>query len=398
MKVAIIGGGASGFFSAINIAEKNPTTKITIFEKQKQFLAKVKVSGGGRCNVTNGEWNPKELIKSYPRGNRELRGPFTKFGTGDMMSWLYEHGVETKMEEDGRVFPATDDSQTIIDCFLKTAADLGIKTLNNTSVTDIIPKGDTIDICINGSTIESFDKVIICTGSSPAVWEKLACIGFDIIPPVPSLFSFHTLEKWGYDLAGLSLESVTVTILQTGHKQDGPLLFTHKGFSGPAILKLSAIAARELSDCKYSFDIQINFLNISEHDWDQWIAERREMDAAKKISNTPFSIPKRLRDQLLALSEIEEATKWADLSKKSLQRMKDQMLHHRFKVIGRSPNKEEFVTAGGVDLKEIDFKDYSAKKIENIYFAGEVLNIDAITGGYNFQAAWTSAWMIAQSF
>lgn len=399
--VILIGGGAAGFFTAINAAENNPALKIIILERGKEVLTKVKVSGGGRCNVTHAEFLPKELTQNYPRGEKELLGPFHSFMTGDTIAWFSKRGIELKIEEDGRMFPITDSSQTIIDCFISETERLGIEILKGQSVKSI-EKQDAFWKLTTPSEVFSSEKLVVATGSNPKIWKLLEGLDHTIVPPVPSLFTFNIDDKRIKDLPGLSTEASVKVLNDTGKtilESEGPLLITHWGMSGPAILKLSAWGARLLEPTKYHFSIQVNWL--LDKDSSEVIEEMKalKIELAKKtvLKNAQFDLPKRLWKSLVTASNISETTTWADISKEQIVALASQLTEGIFNVHGKSTFKEEFVTAGGVELKEVDFKTFESKKHNNLYFAGEVLNIDAITGGFNFQNAWTSGYLVAQS-
>lgn len=393
----IIGGGAAGFFAAINIMEKNPSYKVAILERGKEVLTKVKVSGGGRCNVTHACFIPNELVKFYPRGERELKGPFNTFCSGDTIEWFSNRGVELKIEDDGRMFPTTDSSQTIIDCFLKEAQKYKIDVLTNQSVKSLFPSNDFWKI---ETTTEVFacKKIVIATGSNTKIWELLQDLGHQIIEPVPSLFTFNIKDNRIKDLMGVSAQ-VAVKVKEANLKSEGALLITHWGMSGPAILKLSAWGARELNKLNYQFSIQVNWLkDLNFEEVMEELLQLKIENAKKQIDKfCPFDFPKRLWESLLTASEIELQTKWADLSKKQMVNLSNQLTNGVFKVNGKSTFKEEFVTAGGIDLKDVNFKSMESKVLPNLFFAGEILNIDAITGGFNFQNAWTTAYIASQS-
>ena len=399
--ILIIGGGAAGFFSAINIAEKNPDLKIIILERGKELLTKVKVSGGGRCNVTHAEFLPKELSQNYPRGEKELLGPFHTFMTGDTMEWFEKRGVELKIEEDGRMFPVTDSSQTIIDCFLSEAKRLNIAVLLNQSVKAIQKVENLFTIETNTDTF-SAEKIVIATGSNPKIWQLLEGLGHTVVPPVPSLFTFNIKDSRIIDLPGLSTNA-SVKILDKNGKSllesSGPLLITHWGMSGPAILKLSAWGARLLEPLKYHFTIEVNWLNnLSEDEVLDSLKELKNLQGKQTVLKyAQFDLPKRLWQSLLKAAGIPETLTWADATRENFQNIANQLTAGIFEVTGKSTFKEEFVTAGGVDLKEINFKTFESRVHKNLYFAGEVLNIDAITGGFNFQNAWTGGFMVSQA-
>jgi len=395
--IIIVGGGAAGFFTAINIVENNSKLKVAILERGKEVLTKVRISGGGRCNVTHACFDPNELVKFYPRGEKELRGPFHQFCSGDTIEWFEKHGVALKIEDDGRMFPESNSSQTIIDCFLKATQDLGISVLTGQSVQSIFKTEKYWKV---ETQTENYiaEKLILATGSNPKIWEMLQTFGHAIVNPVPSLFTFNIKDSRIKELPGVAAQ-VSVKVKDTKLTSTGPLLITHWGMSGPAILKLSAWGARILYDKNYQFTIYVNWLNdIDVEDAEKILKELKQEQAKKAASKkSPFDFPNRLWESLVLASGIESETKWADLSKNQLINLSNQLTNSSFQVNGKSTFKEEFVTAGGIDLKEINFKTMQSKIHENLYFAGEIVNIDAITGGYNFQNAWTSGFIVANS-
>ena len=395
--IIIVGGGAAGFFTAINIVEKNPKLKVAILERGGDVLQKVRISGGGRCNVTHACFEPNELVKFYPRGEKELRGPFHQFGSGDTIEWFENHGVELKVEADGRMFPISNSSQTIIDCFLQATQRLGIVVLTGQSVQSIFKKENEWKI---ETQIENYlaEKLILATGSNPKIWEMLQTFGHVVVNPVPSLFTFNIKDSRIKELPGVAA-LVTVKVKDSKLTSTGPLLITHWGMSGPAILKLSAWGARILHDKNYQFTIFVNWLNdADQEEVEKKLKELKQEHAKKSVSKkSPFELTNRLWESLVIASGIEIETKWADLSKTQLQSLTNQLTNGTFQVNGKSTFKEEFVTAGGIDLKEINFKTMESKLHENLYFAGEIVNVDAITGGYNFQNAWTSGFIVAKA-
>lgn len=396
--VVIIGGGAAGFFTAINIAENNSRLKIAILERGKEVLSKVRVSGGGRCNVTHACFIPNDLVKFYPRGERELKGPFHQFCSGDTIEWFERHGVELKIEEDGRMFPVTDSSQTIIDCFQKAVKQLGIQVLTGQSVQSLFKSDDFWKVETNQETFVT-SKIVMATGSNPKIWEVLKNMGHSIVEPVPSLFTFNIKDTRIKDLMGVSAFAA-VKVKGTRLSAAGPLLITHWGMSGPGILRLSAWGARELFAKNYQFVLQVNWLNDQDTEATLELLKTLKLEQAKKlvVKKSPFDFPNRLWESLAFASGILPETKWADLSKKQLNDLANQLTDGHFQVNGKSTFKEEFVTAGGIDLKEINFKTMESKVHSNLYFAGEIVNIDAITGGFNFQNAWTGGYLVAQNF
>ena len=401
--IIIVGGGAAGFFTAINIAERNPKLKIAILERGKTVLEKVRISGGGRCNVTHAEFVPKELAKNYPRGEKELIGPFHQFCSGDTIEWFANHGVELKIEDDGRMFPTTDSSQTIINCFLQAVQQLKIDVLTSQSVQSIFQGNDYWKVETNHETY-SCQKLIMTTGSNPKVWEMLQNIGHNIVPPVPSLFTFNIKDARIKDLMGISAVA-TVKVKGTKLEASGPTLITHWGMSGPGILRLSAWGANLLAAKNYQFTIQVNWLNDATFEETfETLKELKAVHSKKIISKkSPFDFPNRLWESLVhaagigtfSTSNDSQDVKWGDVSNKQLMALAVQLTNGEFQVNGKSTFKEEFVTAGGIDLKEINFKTMESKLLPNLYFAGEIVNIDAITGGFNFQNAWTSGFILA---
>lgn len=395
--VIIVGGGAAGFFAAINIAEQNPSLKVVILERGKEGLQKVKISGGGRCNVTHAEFIPSELVQNYPRGEKELLGPFHQFMTGDTMAWFEKRGVPLKIEEDGRMFPESNSSQTIIDCFLNEVKKNGIDVLYNHAVKSVQKKNDLWELETTEGVFTS-KKILIATGSNPKIWNLLEGLGHTVSQPVPSLFTFDINDTRIKDIPGVVAQNVEIKVVDSHLESEGPLLITHVGMSAPAILKLSAFGALELAKRDYKFQIKINFIKQPFEDCLDGLKEFKHELAKKTVFKfTQYDLPKRLWQQLVLASNISLTTTWADLNKQQLEALAAQLTEAVFKVTGKSTFKEEFVTAGGIDLKEVNFKTFESKLCENLYFAGEILNIDAITGGFNFQNAWTGAYIVARS-
>lgn len=393
--VVIVGGGAAGFFTAINIKENNPEKTLLILEKSSTVLGKVKVSGGGRCNVTNACFTPKELVRNYPRGEKELLGPFHTFMTGDMMAWLSDHGVETKIEDDNRVFPESNISQTIVDCFLDNAKKLGVKINLKEGMRSFCQNESVIEI-ETSETIHKANQIVIATGSSKQVWQNFKSLDVKTIDPVPSLFTFNIKDLRLKDLMGLSVPYAEVKIDAFKRKEFGPLLITHWGLSGPAILKLSAWGALDLASVDYKFSISINWISETiDEVFDQLKSLKSELGNKNIVSNAQFNLPKRLWESFVKYCDLD-STSWANASNEKLKKLANELTEGKYSVNGKSTFKDEFVTAGGVDLKEIDFKSMSLKKHPNIFVVGEALNIDAITGGFNFQAAWTTSYLAAQ--
>lgn len=394
--IVIIGGGAAGFFTAINAAEMAPEAKICILERGKDVLTKVRISGGGRCNVTHAEFLPKELTRNYPRGEKELRGPFHSFMTGDTIEWFEKRGVPLKIEDDGRMFPESNSSETIIDLFLQESKRLKIEVLTKRAVQDVQLHNGHWQIETSQEKF-SAGKVLVATGSNPKMWEMLKDLGHTIVPGVPSLFTFKITDARIKDLPGVATNAV-VRLRGKKLETSGPLLITHWGMSGPAILKLSAWGARELSD-KKNFEIEVNWLpELSPEEISEEL-QRLKKDNAKQSPHkyAQFDLPKRLWQSLLMASGIDAEIRWADLNKQQLEELTSQLSCGTFQVHGKSTFKEEFVTAGGVELKEVNFKTFESRICKNLFLAGEVLNIDAITGGFNFQNAWTGGFLAAQA-
>ncbi|MCR5860858.1 NAD(P)/FAD-dependent oxidoreductase [Flavobacterium sp. J372] len=395
--VVIAGGGAAGFFTAINIAEANSKLKIAILERSKDVLQKVRVSGGGRCNVTHACFVPDELVKFYPRGEKELRGPFNRFCSGDTIEWFEKRGVELKIEDDGRMFPVTDSSQTIIDCFLEATKRLGIHILTGESIQSLYKSDSHWKIDTQNQTYIA-QSLVMATGSSTKMWDILAAIGHTIVEPVPSLFTFNIKDPRIKDLMGVSAQA-SVKVKGTRLEATGPLLITHWGMSGPGILRLSAWGARELATKNYQFTLIVNWLDdMDAENCETQLKSIKQENAKKAVGKkSPFAFPNRLWESLVTASGIDPETRWADLSKKQIDALTQQLTNAHFQVNGKSTFKEEFVTAGGISLKEVNFKTMESKVFPNLYFAGEILDIDAITGGFNFQNAWTGGYIAAQS-
>lgn len=401
-EIIIIGGGAAGFFCAVNCARLNPEAKVTILEKSSRLLSKVRVSGGGRCNVTHHCFDNRELVKNYPRGEKELHSAFDRFAVKQTIEWFGDRGVKLKTEEDGRMFPVTDTSQTIIDCLLEEAHHYNVQIITNCNVVKIIPdtakKNFTLTFA-NGESV-TCDKLVIATGGNPkeSAYEWLCEPGHTIEKPIPSLFTFNIPEKKLTELMGLSVPQARIRIANTKLESIGPILITHWGLSGPAVLKLSAWGAKLLNELNYNFTIRINWLpKLNEEKLRIELDNISKEHIAKKIFNTkPFDLPKRLWEYLLNKAEVNYELRWADMPKKKLNILVNLLINDEYKVAGKTTFKEEFVTCGGINLKEVDFKTMQSIKVPNLYFAGEVLNIDALTGGFNFQNAWTTGWLAAQ--
>lgn len=397
-KVVIIGGGAAGFFTAINAKEFNPELDITILEKGKDVLQKVKISGGGRCNVTHACFDPKELTSNYPRGERELLGPFHQFMTGDTFEWFENNGIPLKIEEDGRVFPESNSSQTIIDCFLDKTKQLGIPVVTHAGVVSIIRDGNQWQLSTKSINYRC-DALVVASGSSKQIWKLLSELGHKIVNPVPSLFTFNINDARLTNLAGISVSDVELSMMGSDFETRGPILITHWGLSGPAVLKLSAFGARKLNELNYEYEVRVNWVSASYQEVYENLISFKSSRGNQRVSlKCPFEkIPKRLWEHLIAEADILPSQNWADLSKTQIDATVKQLIQCSFRAKGKSTFKEEFVTAGGVELKEIDFKHFKSKLHENMYLIGEVINVDAVTGGFNFQNAWTGGWIAAKS-
>jgi len=396
-EIAVIGGGAAGFMAAITAKESNPKANVTILEKTDKVLAKVKVSGGGRCNVTNATFSISQLIKNYPRGGKQLKKSFNHFFTSDTVNWFKNKGVKLKTEADNRMFPSSNRSQTIVDLLLNTTENLNIRISYKSKVSTITPTGNGADLSVNGENL-SFDKVIIASGGTlkASGLDWLTLLGYRIVKPVPSLFTFNMPKNPITGLMGVSLSNVNTNIKGSKLKQSGPLLITHWGMSGPAILKLSAWAAQDLAKLNYNFTVQINWLVVNEEDlrikFTDLSSSRKQMQNHK-----PFDIPKRLWHFMLNKLKIPETQVWNELKKKSRNQLINMLINDEFEVKGKTTFKEEFVSCGGIDLSEINMETMESKRHKGIYFVGELLNIDGVTGGFNFQAAWTTGYLAGKN-
>ncbi|WP_138432154.1 NAD(P)/FAD-dependent oxidoreductase [Fodinibius saliphilus] len=401
--LAVIGGGAAGFFAAVNAARRYPRLNVTIFEKSREVLSKVRVSGGGRCNVTHHCFDPEVLSQSYPRGAKELRWAFEQFQAKDTVTWFENRGIDLKTESDGRMFPTTDDSATIINCLKREATqhDVTIHTKNRVeAIKQVKQESSKYELHVRGQANQLFDAVIVATGGSNrrSTYEWLTELGHSITDPVPSLFTFNFREKVFKDLAGISVENGSVSIEGTSYRHTGPLLITHWGLSGPAVLKTSAWAARYLYKNEYRFTIRVNWVHPrNEQEVRNTLEELRHENAAKNADKqNRFPLPNRLWKRLLKLTDIAPDTRWAELSNQHLHELAQTLTGASYEIQGKTTYKDEFVTSGGIPLNEVNMGTMESKKCPNLYFAGEVLNIDGITGGFNFQSAWTTGWIAAQ--
>ncbi len=372
--VIIIGGGAAGYFTAINAKEMNPNLEIVILEKSKDVLQKVKISGGGRCNVTHACFEPKELVKFYPRGEKELLGPFHQFMTGDTFEWFENRRVPLKIEDDNRIFPEANTSQAIIDCFQKAVDNLGIKVLTNCGVNEIYQQENHWVINTKNQDFIA-DKVVFAAGSSKLIWELCETLNHTIIEPVPSLFTFNIKDSRLIDLLGISVPNATVKIVNSTFEASGPLLITHWGMSGPAVLKLSAFGARFLASKNYQYNVEVNWLSKSTLLVFGILQNLKKAEARKTVLlKSPFpEISKRLWERLVMAATIRETQNWADTTNLQLENLANQLTKGIYNANGKTTFKDEFVTAGGIDLKEIDFKRFESKLHKNLFFVGEVL-------------------------
>ena len=397
MKCAIIGGGAAGFFSAVTLAQKNPDADISIFDSSKQFLRKVKISGGGRCNVTHSCFEPKELALHYPRGEKELKGAFYTWQPRDTVDWFEERGVQIKTEDDGRMFPVSDNSQSIIDCLHRQVIKNGVVLCEGIGVKSLLHEEEQFTLGFSNGMSKRFDRVCVATGSmkSSSLTTSLEKLGHSIEPLAPSLFAFDITDERLKELAGISLENVSVRVKSNGKSQTGPILITHRGLSGPAILKLSAWEARQLNESDYQFEIELNWLGVrTESDLQTLFARMRNQKGQQLVKTKLFEeLPRQLWEKILSSVKIEGTLQWAQLPKKLEAQLIKELITATFQVRGKTMNKEEFVTCGGIRLKEVNFKKMESRVIPHLYFAGECLDYDGITGGFNFQGAWTTGYI-----
>ncbi len=399
--VVIAGGGAAGFFAAIACAEADPGCAVTLYEATAHPLAKVRVSGGGRCNVTHACFEPRELVKRYPRGGRELLGAFHRWQPRDTVEWFARRGVPLKTEEDGRMFPTTDSSQTIVDCLESAAAKAGVRVVLRTGLKAVTKTPDGFQVTLTNGEVVACDRLLLATGGnkSNAGLEIAAQLGHTIEPPVPSLFTFHIDDPRLKELSGVSVPEAATAVRGTALKERGPLLITHWGLSGPAVLKLSAWGARVLHDCGYRFTLTVNWAPAFNAETLRAELERAKAANPKKQLGTwcPVGLPLRLWEKLLPAAGLKPETTWTTLSGAALRALAAQVGEGEFTVTGKSAFKEEFVTCGGVRLAEIDFKTMASRLVPGLHFAGEVIDVDGITGGFNFQAAWTGGWLAGRA-
>lgn len=413
IKIVVIGGGAAGFFGAITCAQTHPDSEITILEAGYEPLTKVRISGGGRCNVTHACFEAAELVQHYPRGGKALRGAFNQFGPKDMVAWLAAQGVQLKTESDGRMFPITDDSATIANCLLRRAKTLGVELRTGVKVSSVqqIPAASSVgkteelgefEIELKNGEVIICDRLLLASGSNPTGYQIAKALGHQIAPPVPSLFTFNIPDLQLRELAGVSVEKVRLRLQiagKTQFEQTGAILITHWGLSGPAILKLSAWGARILHENRYQATLLINWVPDSNPEFlrKQLFAVRSQLPQRQISTTCPLLLPRRLWEYLIARVDIAHEDRWAGLSNKTINQLIQEITQGQYQISGKGVFKEEFVTCGGVNLKEVNFKTMESKCCPGLYFAGEILDIDGVTGGFNFQSAWTTAWLAGQA-
>lgn len=393
IQLAIVGGGAAGVFSAISAIEANPRLKVVLLERAQMLLSKVKISGGGRCNVTHSCFDPRELIKNYPRGSKELLGPFTKYQPKDVVQWFENKGVRLKRESDGRMFPTTDSSQTIIDCLIK-AAD-GVQIEKGKEVQSITKEDPYFLIQLKSGERLQASSILLATGSQTGGFELAKTLGHTIVEPVPSLFTFNVPDSPLNSLSGIAVENAKASLPEFKREFTGPLLITHFGFSGPAILKLSAFAAREFYACDYYTPLIIDWIpGIKDKRVFEVILSRKNDCPGKAVSqDSLFHLPKKLWKTFIEISGIDAGLTWSRLTKVQGNELILKLKKSCFQISGKTTYKQEFVTCGGIRLSEVNFQTMESKHLPGLYFAGEILDLDGITGGFNFQAAWTTGWL-----
>jgi len=408
IRVVVVGGGAAGFFGAITCASAHPHTQVKLLEAGHQPLSKVRISGGGRCNVTHACFESASLVSYYPRGSKALRGAFSRFQPRDTVAWFQSHGVQLKTEADGRIFPVTDNSETVVECLLQAAEDAGVNLRVGTAVKSIkrdptpLPDRGEFEIELkNGETIKC-DRILLATGSNPQGYAIAKAFHHTIEPPVPSLFTFNIPDPRLHDLAGVSVNNACLRLPEAGKalkEQTGPLLITHWGVSGPAVLKLSAWGARFLHDHHYQTSLLVNWLPQYTQDSlrQLLLAVKSQLPKRQITTSCPIPIPKRLWTSLVISVGIGPEERWSEVSKKALNQLVQELTQGHYSIKGKGVFKEEFVTCGGISLKEVDFKTMESRLVPGLYFAGEILDIDGVTGGFNFQSAWTTGWLAGQA-
>jgi predicted Rossmann fold flavoprotein len=398
VQIAIIGGGAAGFFAAIACARANPENEISIFERGSEFLTKVRISGGGRCNVTHACFDPRTLAEHYPRGEHALISPLHRFSPSDTIAWFEAHGVRLKTEPDGRMFPVTDSSRTIIDCLMSEAKAAGVRLFSRKGIEQArISAQNTFELNFGNAEIIKCNRLLLATGGSRSVAgaQIAQSLGHTVVPPVPSLFSLHVSIPWLRSLPGVSIPDVELSLPGPKLRERGPMLITHNGVSGPAILRLSAWGARVLHSLDYRFILRVNWLpGLTEEAVHAQLQSLRQSNPNRLVINSPLSpLPARLWEQLALAAGIDRETRWTTLARAKAHELAQILARTELEVNGKSLNKDEFVTCGGVSLREINFKTMESRITPNLYFAGELLDLDGVTGGFNFQAAWTTGWI-----
>jgi predicted Rossmann fold flavoprotein len=397
VQIAIVGGGAAGFFAAIACARANPANQVSIYERGSEFLTKVRISGGGRCNVTHASFDPRAMSERFPRGERSLISPLHRFSPSDTVTWFEQHGVTLKVEADGRMFPTTDSSQTIVNCLVNEAKAAGVRLFARKGVETVRRSAQGFELHFASGETTIFDRLLLGTGGTRSIsGERIAeSLGHTLLPAVPSLFSFHVANPWLRSLPGVSVPDVEASVLRTELRERGALLITHQGVSGPAILRLSAWGARVLHALDYQFILRLNWLpDLSEQEIRERLRSPRESNPNRRVLNSPIApLPIRLWEQLALAAGVGRETPWTNLSRSTANALASLLLRTEVEVNGKSLNKEEFVTCGGVNLREVNFKTMESRITPGLYFAGELLDIDGITGGFNFQAAWTTGWI-----
>ena len=400
-QIIVVGGGAAGFFAAITAAEACSDAQVILLERGPQFLSKVRISGGGRCNVTHSMFDSREFASRYPRGEQALIGTFRRFQASDTVAWFAARGVQLKTEDDGRMFPITDSSETIVDCLIDAAQKAGVSVRTNCGVDSVTQGAQGFELVLIGGEKISCDRLLLATGGCRAAvaGQLAAALGHAIEPPVPSLFTFHIAVPWLRELAGVSVESAEVNVPGTELRERGPLLVTHWGLSGPVVLRASAWGARELHERDYKFQLLVNWLpQFSAESLASEIHSRRQAHGAKLVVNAPIApLTARLWEALVLAAGLNRETRWASLARAQQHQLIQQISRTELPVTGKSLNKDEFVTCGGVKLGEVNFKTMESRVCPGLYFAGELLDIDGITGGFNFQAAWTTGWIAGKA-
>jgi predicted Rossmann fold flavoprotein len=401
LRVVVIGGGAAGFFAAITCAQTHPHSQVTLLEASQHPLSKVRISGGGRCNVTHACFEPALLVQHYPRGGKALRGAYSRFQPRDTVQWFAQRGVALKTEADGRMFPVTDNSETIVECLLDQAQSAGVRLRPRAAVTALEQSATGFEVRLKSGERLQADRLLIATGSSPLGYALARHLGHTVIPPVPSLFTFTLKDSRLQDLAGISVNPVRLRLQVDTSKleQTGPVLITHWGLSGPAVLKLSAWGARLLHEAKYQASLTVNWLpnRNAEILRQELLAVKAQLPQRAIVTSCPVMLPRRLWQHLVQHVGIPETLRWTELSNKRLNQLIQELVQGQYRILGKGAFKEEFVTCGGVNLKEVDFRTMASRLCPGLYFAGEVLDIDGVTGGFNFQSAWTTGWLAGQA-